>query len=458
MRVPAYNVYIFHNFQVTKTALQKNLNFEQVCKNPKSTISDRAVARIATHPQFSKKVEAIKAAVEAFKEERTNDGKQGGKKGKVQNQADKVTLQLADTGEEGEDIKNEKEEGNLSAEGKEMIDNVEGEGLLKDTGKATVADLSDKDRSKPTPADIADFQNKEIPEAESVRPASTKSSEVEDSLKNKPQSKAAEKKPKIKPAPKVNRQKEDDGGASDLESSDDEEKEYFDDSTEERFHQQSSHSEDSDDEDDFFVGKVSTFKKKKKKSVDREKKVEKKNEVKSDSTDLLKASDQGQSELDELESRLKSKTNKLQSVFFSSLSGSKAGGGGGAGAGRGRGGNQSRGQGNQKDGRNFGRTSKLQEQHKGQDRNVGADHGKLHSEGRHPESQEKGSAFAGRGRGRGRDVSRQRDSKRGGVFPHQVQQPALHPSWEASRKRKEQQGHILPFQGKKIKFDDDDWN
>ncbi|CAF88883.1 unnamed protein product, partial [Tetraodon nigroviridis] len=40
------------------------------------------------------------------------------------------------------------------------------------------------------------------------------------------------------------------------------------------------------------------------------------------------------------------------------------------------------------------------------------------------------------------------------VFPSGPQQ-ALHPSWEASRKRKEQQGQIMAFQGKKIKFDDD---
>ncbi|KAF5893195.1 serum response factor-binding protein 1 [Clarias magur] len=35
-------------------------------------------------------------------------------------------------------------------------------------------------------------------------------------------------------------------------------------------------------------------------------------------------------------------------------------------------------------------------------------------------------------------------------------QQALHPSWEASKKRKEQQSQITAFQGKKIKFDDDD--
>lgn len=33
-------------------------------------------------------------------------------------------------------------------------------------------------------------------------------------------------------------------------------------------------------------------------------------------------------------------------------------------------------------------------------------------------------------------------------------QLALHPSWEASRRRKEQQSNIAVFQGKKITFDD----
>lgn len=88
-------VQCFLCFQVTKTALQRNLNFEQECKNPKSTISDRAIARIATQPQFNKKIEDIKAAVKAFKEERMKGGKEVGKE-KVQNKAGKVIPQSPD--------------------------------------------------------------------------------------------------------------------------------------------------------------------------------------------------------------------------------------------------------------------------------------------------------------------------------------------------------------------------
>ncbi|KAG8005057.1 Serum response factor-binding protein 1 [Nibea albiflora] len=305
---------------VTKTALQKKLNFEQECKNPKSTISDRAIARIATHPQFNKKIEDIKAAVKAFKDERMKGVKQGGKE---------------------------------------------------------------------------------------------------------------------KSAPEVFHKKKD-KEESDLESSDDEEKEYFDDSTEERFHKQSSQSEESDD-DDFFVGKVSKFKKKKKqKSVEGEKGHEKKEDP----------TDQVQSQLDELESRLKSKATSLQSIFCSSLSVSKPGGG--RGAGRGRGGDKFRGQGKPRGGgglnRDFSKQSKFQRNDRETERNSGSKFSKSES------SQTVGR---GRGRGRGNDI-RQKDRRGGGVFSHQAPQQALHPSWEASKKRKEQQGQILAFQGKKIKFDDDD--
>lgn len=428
---------------MTKTALQKTLSFEQVCKNPKSTISDRATARIAIHPQFNKKIEDIKAAVKAFKEERMREGTRGGKE-KVQNKAGKVTPQSPD--KKGE-RKSEKEEVDIAVEQKKIIDNEEGDGILKDAKDASVSE-PEKETGKAThSADTAAGHRKEVPESKNVRPASIKSSEVKHIVKNTPQGKDAEKKPDLKSAPEVLQKKKDEE-ESDLELSDDEEKEYFDDSTEERFHKQSSQSEESDD-DDFFVGKVSKFKKKKQKGVEGEK-VKKGHEVKAD---------QVQGELDELESRLKSKATSLQSVFCSSLSVSKSGGG--RGAGRGRGGDKFRGLGKPKGGsgpnRDFSKQSKFQKQEKGTERNSGSKYSKPWPEGRHPESSEKGFPSVGRGRGRGRgDAFRQKDRRGGGVFSHQAPQPALHPSWEASKKRKEQQGQILAFQGKKIKFDDDD--
>ncbi|XP_071356885.1 serum response factor-binding protein 1 [Trachinotus anak] len=418
---------------VTKRALQKNLNFEQVCKNPKSTISDRAVARIASHPQFNKKIENIKAAVTAFKEERMKGGKQGGKE-KVANK----THSHPQSEDKREERKSEKEKEDMTGQRKEKSDNKEGDGILKDSKDATVA-KPERDMGKAAhSADTADVQKKDIPESKSVTPETIKSNEVKDIVKTDPQSKATGK----KPTPAVLQKKEDEE-ESDLESSDEEEKEYFDDSTEERFHKQSSQSEESDD--DFFVGKVSKFKKKKPKSIEGEKKVEKGHEVKGDSADKAKTSDKVQSELDELESRLKSKATSLQSVFCSSLSGSKQSRGGGAG--RGRGGDKFRDQmkprGDSGLNKDFSKQSKFQKQLTGTEINSGSKYSKACPEGR------------GRGRGRG-DVTRQKAHVGGGVFSHQAPQQALHPSWEASKKRKEQQGQILAFQGKKIKFDDDD--
>lgn len=426
---------------MTKTALQKNLNFEQVCKNPKSTISDRAVARIATHPQFNKKIEDIKAAVEAFKEERLKAGKSEGKE-KTQNKAGNVNPQLSDRREGGKSGKGEEER---TEEQKEGTDDEEGDGIHKGAKAATVAKPQRETVNAPHSPDIADVQKKDMPESESVKPVSVKSIQVKDAVKGKPQSKDGEKKLNLKPAPKAP-QKTKDGEESDLELSDDEAKEYFDDSTEERFHKQSSQSEESDDDDDFFVGKVSKFKKKKQKSVAG---AEKKQEVKNDSTDKV------QSELDELEARLKGKATSLQSVFCSSLSGSKHSGGGGAG--RGRGGKKFRGQEKLKGGLNtdFCKQSKFQKQNKGTERISGSKY--IKPEGSRPGSEEKGFASFGKGRGRGRgDVMKHKDNRGGDVFSKQASQQTLHPSWEASKKRKEQQGQIMAFQGKKIKFDDDD--
>lgn len=433
--VKLFKQIIFSVVQVTKTALQKNLNFEKECKNPKSTISDRAIARIASHPQFSKKIEGIKAAVKAFKEERMKGGQEVGK-GKVLNKAGKGIPQSPGKKQE---VKSEEEEG-ITVEEKKPMDTEEGDGVFKDIAYSSFTEPEKEADKAGHSSDISGYQRKEMPGSKNVRPASVRTSKVKDIVKNAPHSRELENKHKLKPASEVLQEKEDEE-ESDLESSD-EEKEYFDDSTEERFHKQSSQSEESD-EDDFFVGKVSKFKKKKPKSTE----IEKGNDVK------MGATDEVQSKLDELESRLKSKTTSLQSVFCSSLGASKPGGG--RGAGRVRGGHRLRGQGKPIGGaglkRDFSKQSKFQRQEKGGERH-------LESKSSNPESSEKvfSSRLDSRGRGRGRgNAMRKNDHRDGGVFSHKAPQQALHPSWEASKKRKEQQGQILAFQGKKIKFDDD---
>ncbi|XP_068603448.1 serum response factor-binding protein 1 [Brachionichthys hirsutus] len=392
---------------VTKSALQKNFNFEQVCKNPKSTISDRALSRIATHPQFKKKIEDIKAAVKTFKEERMKGGGQTGKE-KVQNKAGKVIPQPP--GGKHEEEKTEK-----VGVKKIITENKGWDGVDKDSTAATSTTPEMKTKKASNSADKVG-PIRVMSESKNVKPAIY--NEGKDIVKSKSEAST------VKSAPEgIEKKKEVE--ESDLESSDEEDKkEYFDDSTEERFHKQSSHSEESDD--DFFIGKINKFKKKKKQ---RSAEGEKSHEVKMDTRD------------DEVESRQKSKATSFESVFCPSLAASKPG------SDRGRSGDRFRGRGKPRGGsgpRDYSKQSKFIKQET--ERNSCSSFTKSEFPGR-------GFHSVGGGRGRGRGaVSRQRDHMGGGSATKQ----ALHPSWEASKKRKEQQGQILAFQGKKIKFDDDD--
>uniref|UniRef100_A0A8C6LWU5 Serum response factor-binding protein 1 n=1 Tax=Nothobranchius furzeri TaxID=105023 RepID=A0A8C6LWU5_NOTFU len=330
---------------VTKTALQKNLNFEQVCKNPKATLSDRAVARIATHPQFNKKIESIKAAVKSFKEEHMKGGKLRGN-AKLQKPLGNATVPSPDTTGGGKNQEKQKDKAI-----KLVKDSEEGVSVLQIPEDRSLA-KSVREMEKPPDA---------VHEEEAAEPASVRSPSVKSpSKKEKPQSEAEGNSSGLRSSALLH--KEADEEESDIESSDNEEREYFDDSTEERFRRQSSQSEESDD-DDFFLGKVSKFKRKQHQTDTggEKKKVDKGQEEKKGSTDIVRTPD------------------------------------------------------------------------------------KLQSDKPRPEKD-------GRGRGRGRGVQRQKDHRGGHVSAHQ---PPLHPSWEASKKRKEQQGQILAFQGKKIKFDDD---
>lgn len=369
---------------MTKTALQKNLNFEQECKNPKSTVSDRAIARIATHPQFNKRIKDIKAAVAVFKEDRKRGGKE-----KEPNKAGKMIGQ-PDKKKENKSV-NQKD---MKVGEQKPVDIEEGDSLLKSTLDVVLTEADKDTRTAIQTAEktVVNNNKRGMSPTNKVSADTTKNHDIKAVVKNAPIMKA-----------KLEEE-------SDLDPSDDEEKEYFDDSTEERFHKQSSHSEESEEDDDFFVGKVSKFKKKRQKGME----MEKTNGTKND-------------QMEEDQSK-RDKVTSLDSIFCSSLTKSKPGRG--RGAGRGRNGDRGRGRGESRgaDGPKgaFSKNSKLQ--------------GKpFHAE-------------RGKGRGRG-GVTRKNDHRDGAVFSAE---PALHPSWEASKKRKEQQGQILAFQGKKIKFDDDD--
>lgn len=407
--------------QVTKTALQKNLNFDEECKNPKATISDRALARVATHPQFHRKIQDIKAAVRAFKEERLRGGVPP-RREKVQKKGGKAAAQPPD----GEREEESEKVGGSSVVKKKVVEKKGGEGVFKGTAGAKLPETGKETEKATDSADVVG-EKREMPESKNVKPAVC--SKGRSIVQNKPQN------PHFKPEELQEKKDEDD---SDLESSGDEgrEKEYFDDSTEERFHKQSSQSEQSDD-DDFFVGKVSKFKKKKKKESTE---GEKSRGGKTDPAGEV------QGKLDEAEARMRSKSTSLQSVFCS-LSASRPG------PGRGRGGDGFRGRGKPRGGGSgprgdFNKQSNYPKQGKGTETN---------SFSKFNKSDSRGFLSGGRGRGRGRgDAPRQSDRPGGGVFSRQAPTQALHPSWEASKKRKEQQGQIHAFQGKKIKFDDDD--
>uniref|UniRef100_A0A672SHB1 Serum response factor-binding protein 1 n=1 Tax=Sinocyclocheilus grahami TaxID=75366 RepID=A0A672SHB1_SINGR len=340
---------------VTKVALQKDISFEKVCRNKEASLSERVIARIATHPQFSKKIQSIKAAIKAFKEQRINalNPEKQAKSNAENAQADSDD----DVGSE----KSNDEDGDVA---EEKLNSP-----ITEIHKSSVAELTES-----TDSDLV-----KVPPSKIITTSSEKSKRVEmKSQKAEPQKK--------KDLPETKRAEvEKDDEESDL-SDEEEEKEYFDDSTEERFHKQSSQSEESDD-DDFFLGKVTLS---------------------------------------------KSSVSSQKAKFGSRDDGA--------------------------------RPSLFQNQRKGpegiaaQYKDLGADRRTGPFNPNRQTFKVAGQRQAGpSGAGRGRPQFEQKRNPRGppGRMSDPPQQ-SLHPSWEASRKRKEQQAQITAFQGKKIRFDDDD--
>ncbi|XP_055980505.1 serum response factor-binding protein 1 [Sorex fumeus] len=204
--------------------------------------------------------------------------------------------------------------------------------------------------------------------------------------------------PKMKTLSQTPKKNESDSsldGDSDGEELDEEEKEYFDDSTEERFYKQSSMSEDSDSGDDFFIGKVRRTRKKESNSQ---------SSVKEPKThpNLLPEENILGTHQDFRNDLNKSNTEvrKFESVFFHSLSGTE---------------------------------------------NSRRNHREQAPKSTAPDFQQNETQIKNQ-------VSK--NVQRGFKNMKQQSQLPLHPSWEASRKRKEQQSKIAVFQGKKITFDD----
>ncbi|KAM9330930.1 serum response factor-binding protein 1 [Gastrophryne carolinensis] len=366
---------------VTKTALRKDLNFENVCKKQGSDLEARAIARLAMHPLLKHKISTLKDAVKAFKETR------------------KATAELESKSEESCEQPKTVQTPRTKTECKQ--------GKTKQKPKDSKAKHMSVDMpaSKTLPEDIDLSASKQ--EHEGDTPDLQKSSQapplleipvVSDKMKtddcipeigavnNGPEGQESLLERKSVFVHKSDSEIED----SDIEDSDKEEKEYFDDSTEERFFKKGSDFDESDSESDgdFFIGKVRRAKKRGSKNSFED-------QVKTGRP--TKLSD-GHSEMQKKITA--PKTTKLQSVFCTSLSNTKQ------------------------------KSSLMKRENKPL-----------------PVCNKKAVPQVNK------FPKKPQPARSTTVLSQSKPEAALHPSWEASRKRKEQ-SQIAAFQGKKIVFDD----
>ncbi|XP_062866112.1 serum response factor-binding protein 1 [Trichomycterus rosablanca] len=463
---------------VTRRALEGIVDLERVFQDPESSPAERAAARIATHARFVKKLQVVRSAVDEEKakaakaEEKNSKEEESGKVARAEGsnskeaESGKVARAEENNSKEAESGKVARAEENNSKEAESGKVARAEENNSKEAESGTIHGVADEEDEEDDETNLNDADDgrddaekrkaKDPPlkrvnivkrpvESRSAKdkPSTTKShlGETEKALKppgnlkspktlEKPEviqknpSKTKESAPTPKQAAKPATKKPDntddeDDSESDLsDSEEEEEKEYFDDSTEERFHKQSSQSEQSDDDDDFFLGKVSKFKKKRSSSnaPSKEKNDSEKPAEGEDTTESSKASQ-----------------FKMQSVFCSALSKSS-------------GPNQKGKPGGPKPPRfqnqkhSDGKPSWFKSQDSGTDKRPFRNQG----------PRQTGPAGDRRGQP-SKPAFDRHDNK-----PGKQSQQALHPSWEASRKRKEQQAQITAFQGKKIKFDLDD--
>ncbi|XP_063151373.1 serum response factor-binding protein 1 [Candoia aspera] len=173
--------------------------------------------------------------------------------------------------------------------------------------------------------------------------------------------------------------------------------EYFDDSTEERFYNQSSSTDESNNNDDFFIGKVKRMKKRRATNTSQPTEQKIRNM-------LLKKPKDPQCDMmpgtNSKDSNQSSKAGKLESVFYYSLS------------------------------------STQKPEHVKRSVRDHLPRNKKTFEKNHPQKQRPKSSAV-----------------KCNTEKNPSEQP-LHPSWEASRKLREQMSQITVFQGKKIKFED----
>ncbi|KAL0165461.1 hypothetical protein M9458_037305, partial [Cirrhinus mrigala] len=429
--------------QVTMAALQENADFEKVLQDSQASPADQAIAHIATHSRFINKLQQVK---EAIKEEKAKAAKA------EQRKTD--SLEMVQSKNEDEEPEEESEEDEESEDDQSSADSEEDSDVVEEKLNSPATETQKSAIAKPTEStdsDLVKVPSSRIittsPEKSRVEVKLQKAKPVVSNVQSSPEKtsivskknvgktnkeiKTTSKSQKEQDKPETKKlEAAKDNEESDLSDDEEEEKEYFDDSTEERFHKQSSQSEESDD-DDFFLGKVSKFKKRK---SNQGKVEEKKTDM--DATDKPHETNLG----------------KLQSVFCSTLSKSSVSSQKAKFGSRSDGRRPPRFQNQRKDPEGRVKASQFKGQDLGADRRTGP---LKPSRQTFKDAEQKQAGPSGAGRGRPQFEQNRNPRGPPGRMSNPPQQ-VLHPSWEASRKRKEQQAQITVFQGKKIRFDDDD--
>ncbi|XP_014808905.1 PREDICTED: serum response factor-binding protein 1 isoform X1 [Calidris pugnax] len=367
--------------EVTRLALRTEVNFESVCRKPNCTATERAIARLATHPILKPRFVELKAAVKAFKDERKNAAKATPSK-KTKSEEKPKSAQDCNS--------------NFNDQALKLVQKQQGH-----KAKMSMKRGTDRVAEELCESEV-EQKTVEMERAYAPEESSFQAVEMQAVIRNKTEKKLGYQKRKENMSMnKLNAIKKKMGDDSDQEHPNEEE--YFDDSTEERFYNQSSDS-DSDSNDDFFIGKVKRKKKiaavtglpsaKEKDRLHKNIVKKEKNTVAGTVRGLVME-----------EGKPQAKAGKLESMFCSSLS-----------------------------------TSNEKSQHKRRNtKDQPLKNGRAALLKREPQLKKQPFAKA---------AGIKCDNKKA-----RLEQP-LHPSWEASRRRREQMSQITAFQGKKIKFDD----
>ncbi|NWI24546.1 SRFB1 protein, partial [Sula dactylatra] len=338
---------------------------------PNCTATERAIARLATHPILKPRFVELKAAVKAFKDARKNTAEAtSAKKPKSEEQPKSV----------------QHFNSNLDDQAPKLVQKQQGcEHKTKISMKIETDRVDEKLCESESGQKTVEVERGYAPEESSFQAV-----EMQAVTQNKTGKKLGyQKSIENMSMNKLNATKEIINDDSDQEHPD--EGEYFDDSTEERFYNQSSDS-DSDSNDDFFIGKVKR-KKKVAAVTDRSSAKEKDRLQKNTVNKEKNTAPETAQDLILEEGKPHPKASKLESMFCSSLI-------------------------TKDQPLKNGKTALLKK-----------------------EPQLKKQPFA-------KAAGIKCNSKKACL-----EQP-LHPSWEASKRRREQMSQITAFQGKKIKFDD----